>query len=127
MDSFVMGGDLWHVIFISPNDVNLIDRTGRYTVATTDPVTQTVYLSEELSGDFLVRVLIHELGHCALLSFNLLDEIHKVVLPMYWIEAEEWICNLLADYGRVIFSTSYRLLGNEAWRLIPQQFERLIA
>lgn len=117
----------WHVVFVKPNSDLLVDRTGKLTVATTDPQTRCVYLSTNLNGDFLNRVLIHELGHCAMISYGLLDDIHRMVKPEYWIEAEEWVCNFMADYGVKIFSEAYRILGDDAWLVVPYELERLIA
>lgn len=122
-----MNGTLWRIKFVSQGSPTLIDRTGKSTVATTDARTHYIYLSDELEGDFLVRVLIHELGHCAMISFRLLDDIHRMVYPEYWIEAEEWLCNYLADYGLKIFSIMYSILGYEAWRCVPYEIERLIS
>lgn len=127
MQSFSMNGYFWKVRFVEAYDPMLMDRTGKWAVATTDPENHTVFLSNSLHGDFLIKVLIHELGHCALFSFNLLDELHRMVKPEYWIEAEEWACNLLADYGFVIFSTAFDILGYQALELIPESFERAIA
>lgn len=127
MNSFVMNGYLWHIEFVDPFDPMLVDRTDKLRVATTDPQSYTIYLSEDLEGDFLNRVLVHELGHCALFSFNLLPTIHRMVKREYWIEAEEWVCNFIADYGLKIFSVAYSILGEDAWVYIPQELERLIA
>lgn len=122
-----MNGYFWKVQFVEANDPMLMDRTGKRAVATTDPKSHIVYLSNLLYGDFLMKVLIHELGHCALVSFNLLDDIHRMVKPEYWIEAEEWVCNFLADYGFKIFSTAFSILGYDAWKMIPESLERMIA
>lgn len=121
-----MNGYSWEVIVVDPHDPMLVDRTGVLTVATTDPMTYHVYLSSSLSGDFLTRVFIHELGHCALYSFNLLDDIHRMTYPKYWIEAEEWVCNFIADYGLKIFNVSYSVLGDRTWLYIPQELERFV-
>lgn len=96
-------------------------------MATTDPKTHTVYLSDELYGDFLMTVLIHELGHCAMISFGLLDEIRQMVYPEYWIEMEEFICNFLADFGFKVFKIAFDKMGYDAWKLIPSEFENYIA
>ena len=80
-----------------------------------------------LYGEFLTTVLIHELGHCVMISYNLLDEIHKTVYPDKWVEAEEWICNFIADYGTKIFTAAYKLLGKDAWKILPSELERLVA
>lgn len=122
-----MNGYLWHVEFVDPYDPILVDRTGTLTVATTDPETLSVYISNDLDKEFQFHVLIHELGHCALFSFGLLDDIHRVVYPPNWVEAEEWVCNFMADYGMTIFSIAYRVMGDRAIDIIPYEIERMIA
>lgn len=96
----------------------LVDRTGRRTVATTDPSTKSIYISTNISGDFGKRVLLHELGHCVIYSFNLEQDIYRMVRPESWIEAEEWMCNLIADYGEMIFKIAYQILENNLLQLI---------
>ena len=126
MNRFSMNGHSWNVRFVDAVSPMLMDRTNTQTVATTDPRTHLIYISNEIYGDFLIRVLIHELGHCALFSFNLLDDIHRMVKPEYWVEAEEWVCNFIADYGFKIFSSAFSILGYDAWRYIPYEFEKLM-
>lgn len=128
MDRFTMNGYEWRVCFVDPRDPMLVDRTGNLTVATTDPATMCVYLSDDLEGGFLNRVLVHELGHCAMFSFGLLGELHRMVIPSMWVEAEEWVCNFIADYGLRIFETASAVLGdNDLLRVMPREIERLVA
>lgn len=122
-----MNGYLWRVCFVDSDDPMLVDRTGTLTVGTTDPVTLRVYISRDLGGSMLTRVLIHELGHCAIFSFDLLDDIHRMVHPRYWLEAEELVCNFIADYGMKIFSIAYKILGDRAIDVVPREVERMIA
>lgn len=124
--SFYMRG-IWHVVFVDQDSEELIDRTGVKTVATTDPVTRCIYLSNSLEGDFLNRVLIHELAHCVMISYDLLEEIHRMVRPEYWVEMEEWICNFIADYGVAVYYSAYHILGDDAWRIVPYELKRIIA
>lgn len=126
MSNFYMNGYLWHVEFVDPYSYELVDRTGKMRVATTNPKTLCVYLSADLRGDFLETVLFHELGHCTMFSFHMLHDIHRMVHPAYWIEAEEWICNFIADYGRAIFRLGYAILGENAWMLVPYGLERMV-
>lgn len=105
----------------------LVDRTSTRTVATTDPGTGCVYISNDIHGEFLLRVLLHELGHCAMVSFDLLYDIHKMVKPRYWVRAEEWVCNFIADYGLTIFNIAFSVLGYEAFQIVPKELERFIA
>lgn len=50
-----------------------------------------------------------------------------MVRPEYWIEAEEWVCNFIADYGMRIFYIAYQVLGDEALEYLPYELERLVA
>lgn len=124
---FVINGEAWRTKVVSPKDDALIDRTNTFRVATTDSSTHCVYLSRELSGDFLTRVFLHELGHCVMISYNLVDELHEMVKPKYWLEAEEWLCNFIADYGRLIFDIARQTFGEQAITLVPEYLDKAIA
>lgn len=126
MKSFLLNGYLWKLEHVSPDDPILMDRNGRFSVATTDPRTGSIYISNRLTGHFKNRVLIHEIGHCVLFSFHLIDDIYRMVKPEYRTEAEEWICNFIADYGMKIFKSMYFILGDEVWTYIPRELERMI-
>ena len=127
MESFEMNGYHWRVRRVWPNSPMLIERKGNRTVATTDTDDLTVNLSSQLEGDFMIRVLLHELGHCALFSYGLIEEIHRMVYPEYWVDAEELICNIIADYGFKIFAVGFQVMGYDAWKIIPPEFEKLLA
>lgn len=47
-----------------------------------------------------------------------------MVKKNYWIEAEEWVCNFIADYGHEIFGAAYAVLGDQAIYIVPQQIEK---
>lgn len=126
MRRFIMGNYLWKVKTVPSYSNLLIDRTGSRTVATTDVSTFCIYLSEELYGDFKKRVLIHEITHAALFSLGILDRIHVYCRPEFVIDAEEEICNILADYGQLIFDTAYKILGESAMHLVPCALEERI-
>lgn len=121
-----MNDILWHIEVVEKGNALLMDRTGEAKLATTDPSARRIYLSSELRGDLKARVLIHELGHCALFSYNLLYDIHKVVRKEYWLEAEEWLCNYLIDYGMRIYKVAYRLIGTKAIDALPEEFDILL-
>lgn len=126
MNGFFLNNVYWRVIFVNPDSRYLVDRTGRLTYGTTDPINHTVYISNEITDGFLARVIIHEIGHCAIISFGLLRDIHRMVKPEHWIEAEEWVCNFIADYGWVIFSNAYYIIGRNAIETVPYEIERMI-
>ncbi len=114
-----MNNRYWRVEFVEPESPYLIDRTGTYRLATTDPMTNHIYLSSVLYGDDLRTVLLHELGHCVMVSYGLVGHIHRMVRPEYWIEIEEWVCNFIADYGYEIFQTASDILGT-SWTVVPR-------
>lgn len=121
-----MNGHGWSIKVAANDSPMLVDRTGHARLAVTDPGTFTVYLSEAIPRDILPRVLTHELGHCAIYSFGLAYDIHKMVRQEYWIEAEEWVCNFIADYGLMIFQTLRDYLGEKAWNAVPPVLETAI-
>lgn len=127
IDEFYMNGLRWRVKFTYPTDPVLVDRTGTLTIGVTDSATMTIYLSNELYGEKLNRVFIHELGHAALFSFGLINKLHRMVKRRFWIEAEEWACNFIADYGGMIFSVARDVLGNRFMYVEPYGLERLVA
>lgn len=125
--NFELNGDNWFVEYVHPSSQMLVDRTGTHTVATTDPKTHTVYLSKKLQGPFLIKVLLHELGHCVMVSYDLLNYIHDAVYPEKWVEAEEWMCNFISDYGFKIFSAAYKVVGKDAWRFVISELGKIAA
>lgn len=124
---FWMNGDHWNVRFVPPQDNVLIDRTGSRTLAVSDYSTKTISIANTLHGELLNRVFIHELGHCVMFSYGLLSELHRMVKKRYWIEAEEWACNFISDYGQFVIRTARDILGNRFTYVAPIGVERMIA
>lgn len=127
MNGFRINDDYWRVRYVYPDDDVLIDRTGERRIATTDPQAMTVYLSSDIPDEMKAEVLIHEMGHCVIYSFNLFEDIHKMVKRRYWIKAEEWICNFIADYGLIIFNAVEKVLGEKAIYYIPKVLDSIAA
>lgn len=124
---FYMNGDLWIVQFVSPNDNVLIDRTGNRTLGVSDYSTHIISIASNLHGELLNRVFIHELGHCVMFSYGLLPELHRMIKKRYWVDAEEFVCNILADYGHFVIGTARDILGNQFTYVAPVGAERMIA
>lgn len=107
---FIINNDEWKVELVDASNVMLIDRTGTSTLATTDPTQYKVFISNQLSLEQFYIVLAHEVAHCMIISEHLTDDIHRMVRPEYWFDAEEWLCNYLVDYGISILGIVNRLL-----------------
>ena len=127
INGFYMNGDWWSVWWTDPTDPILVDRTNVLTCAVTDPETMTIYLSNQLSGNFLTTVVLHELSHAMMVSYGYLDIIHKYCKKRYWIDMEELIANLISQQAKEIFERAYDIVGDEAIRFVPYELERLVA
>lgn len=123
----MMNDYMWKVVEVSPNAEVLIDRTLTRTVATTDPRTLCIYLSNELSGDFKKRVIAHEMGHACCFSYGLLNEIWECCYPDKRIQMEEFICNYVSLYGELIYSITYNIIGDDALYQLPYYLEQLVS
>lgn len=110
-DRFELGGELWTIQTVNPTSLLLVDRTNNQTLATTDPYTRHVYISDELGGGMLRHVLAHELGHCIMVSYGMLDQLHRMTRPEHWVEMEEWVCNFLADFSPMVQTLLRDILG----------------
>ena len=60
-------------------------------------------------------------------SYGLLPELHRMVKKRYWVDAEEFVCNILADYGQFVIGTARDILGNQFTYVAPIGAERMIA
>lgn len=89
---FTVNGITWHIKFVSPSSRYLHRSDGSSTVGCTDRDTFTVYVSDEIYGDFLKKVLCHEITHCYIFSYNIYLN----------VEQEEMVCDILATYGKDI-------------------------
>lgn len=76
-------------------------------------------------GDLLKRVVVHEIGRCIMHSYGLVDILHRMVKRRYWVEAEEWACNILAEYGELALDRAEKVLGSHGIVAVPKEMERL--
>ena len=127
IDEFYMNGLRWRVRFTYPTDRVLVDRTGTLTIGVTDSATMTIYLSNKLRGEFLTRVVLHELSHAMMYSYHYLDEIHRYCKKRYWVDMEELIANLIANQAKEIFQRAYDIVGDDAIRFVPYMLEQFAA
>lgn len=127
INGFYMNEDWWSVRWTDPKDPILVDRTNVLTCAVTDPQTMTIYLSNKLRGEFLTRVVLHELSHAMMYSYRYLNEIHMYCKKQFWVPMEELIANLIADRAYEIFQRAYDIVGDDAIRFVPYGLERSVA
>lgn len=127
MAGFYLNGIYWRVSYVDPYDKYLVDRTKHLRLATTDVRSHHIRINEDIEGELLTKVLLHEIGHATMASYGLLDELHRFVKREYWVESEEWVCNLIAEYGALILHSAYEALGDKVWDYIPSQIDRMLS
>lgn len=87
---FYINGIKWNVCFVNCDNPILYDYINNvFSVATTDLLTHTIYISNEIYGNFLYKVLKHEIYHCY--EFSMTYD-----FPTYY---EEIIADFIANYG----------------------------
>lgn len=96
MINFIINEDVWALYFVEPYDSHLIDRTGKLTLGCTDPISHSVYISKYLDQTLMRKVILHELGHCVMASYNYIGYLSRLVFPWQLIDVEELICNILS-------------------------------
>lgn len=115
----------WRIEHVEPGSPYLIDRSDIGRIATTDPVTHTIYLSNYIAENDYETVLFHELSHAVMVSYGLLDDIAMFSKPEMRIYAEEWICNYIATFSKVIADEMNADKDFEIFeRILRKMFER---
>ena len=108
MNDFFINGIRWRIQYVSTNSSKLTRSDGSRTVGMTDWNTCTVYLASNLRGDYLDRVLCHELCHCICFSYGIKMNIKQ----------EEFLANWVSIYGREVIELLDDLLYKNSHRLV---------
>lgn len=89
----------WEIVSVPYNSPVLMTPNGSYAYGMCDSYSATIYISNELYGEFLKKVLCHELTHAAMFSYGVeLDH-----------DEEELIADLIASYGEEIVNITNRV------------------
>lgn len=98
--TLIVNNQLWKFIFVNPNNRNLVNNQGMYTLGMTDNNLKSVFLSNKLNGNLLYKVLCHELCHVYAFSYNIYMS----------VEDEERLAQFISEYGKSIISDTDYLL-----------------
>lgn len=90
---FKCNGKTWNLAFVEPYNDNLTRSDGSRTVGVTDNNTKCIYINNRLEGAFLKKVIIHEVCHSAMFSYEIDMDIQQ----------EEFLCDWVATYGEEVF------------------------
>lgn len=70
---------------------------------------------------------LHQIQQNVFNEKHLLPGLHHMVKKQYWVDAEEFVCNMLADYGCFVIGVAKDVLGNRFTYVAPVGAERMIA
>ena len=89
----------WNIIY-THNRKDLSRSDGSITLGVTDRSVLCIYLYDKLQGYMLRKVLVHELVHAWIFSYDIYLS----------VEQEEFVCRFIDTYGDDIFSKADELL-----------------
>lgn len=98
---FSINGEYWKILAVPSHHYKLMRSDGGYTIGVCDDNDKTIYLNNQLQGDFLKKVLCHEITHAAMFSYN-------VDLS---IQQEELVADLMSTYGDEIIDITDEMFG----------------
>lgn len=93
---YQMNGINWSVRLVRADSPMLMRSDGSFTVGACDREAQEIYISELLRGAFLRKVLLHEITHSAMMSYNIDMSIAQ----------EELFCDLVSTFGDEIITVA---------------------
>lgn len=92
----VINGEKWRVRLVPPSHPSLITDHGTLAIGVCDDITKTICISNALSLYELKKVLLHEIVHAAMYSYNI--DISDNI--------EELLAQIITEYGDEIIYLS---------------------
>ena len=98
---FSINGEQWRLLFVPSNHVALLKPNGKFAIGACDDYTKTIYLDKSLTGDYLKKVMCHEIAHAAMFSYNI----------SLSLQQEELIADLMSTFGDEIIDITNMLFN----------------
>lgn len=89
---FVINGINWDILLVPSTYYKLRRNNSQLAIAACDNETKTIYLSNDIKGDKLKKVLCHQITHAAMFSYNV----------NLTIDQQELIADIISTYGNEI-------------------------
>lgn len=102
---FIINGETWYIVFVPSNSFILYRSDGSLSIAMCDDDTKTIYISNQIKGNFLRKVLCHEITHAAMFSYNV----------NLTVDQEELLADLVATYGYEIIYITNEIFRKLKW------------
>ena len=111
MRPLVIGGHVWGVDRVSPGNPFLMDRTGTRRIATTDPVSKVIRISDAVMPPLYDKVLLHEAAHAAMVESGLTDLLTAATEDRGQVFMEELLAWFMEEHGIKIIQAVINSLG----------------
>lgn len=108
---FKVNNNLWNIKFVNSNNTNLRRSNNTYTLGVTDNNDKTIFLSNQLSGYMLNKVLCHELTHVFCFEYDYCVN----------LKTEEIIADFMSLYGKDIVLIADDIMNSFLRRLINER------
>lgn len=89
-----INGMIWKIILVSPYHPELMHKKGPPAIGCCNDLTKTIYISNSLTKSLTKEVLLHEIVHAIMFSYNV--EISD--------ENEEIVAMIISTYGKEIMN-----------------------
>ena len=99
---FIINGEIWRVVFVTERDPALLKPNGDFAIGACDDYSNTIFLSNTLSGEFLKSVLCHEITHAIMFSY-------RIKMPL---QQEELFAELMAAFGEEVIQITNVLFSH---------------
>lgn len=99
-----INGITWYIIF-TDNPYYLKYYDGSIRLGITDTIKKTIYILDGLSGEILRKVLLHELTHAWIASYDI--DLH--------LQSEEFLCSFIDSFSDDIISQCDYILQSPKW------------
>ena len=97
----IVNSIIWSIIFVPSNSKELLRSDGILTLGVTDRNVNCVFLSNQLHGELLYKVLCHELCHVYIFSYGI----------YFLMEEEERLAEFISMFGKNIINDTNILLN----------------
>ena len=91
---FIVNDHIWQLVFVNPNNINLMRSNNTYTLGMTDNNIKTVFINNRLNDYMTDKVLCHELTHVFAFEFDYYMD----------IDTEEIVADFMSLYGRNVIN-----------------------
>lgn len=111
MRPLIIRGQVWRVVRVAPGDPLLIDRTGTRTIATTDPASKVIRISNLVMPPSFDQVYLHEATHAMMEEAGVNELLSRLPDDRQQILAEEMLAWFLEHHAIEVVDAVSASLG----------------